>query len=394
MRSRLPLLLAASLFCPTLAALAAEPADPAVSAAIARARTAYEQNNCPDVVAALEPFSTADAAGSALDGASHYRLGYCLAAVRRVPPEPQYGIAAEKLAREAAAPGTPLDTHFYLVNSLLNLGRDAEGTAAAKQAVERWRAGTLVVPADDAQAWFRLGKLFRDSGDGKGALEPFGRALDIDERKPGSLRTEYVRRIADHASEQLEQGLLQRASAVLARRGAAAPAAPGGMVEARQLVAAGKFDEARPLLQQAAKGRGDEGMFAQYALGAIDRAGELPRWGLSAAAAPGGPTRDLRPALADAAKLGWETVRRARLVEVPRKKGEGTRASVLPDPELREAQARFTGLLLEAVRTNQPIREWAIADGYAPLIIRPWDSIVLEAHQAEREPQVLDLTHH
>ena len=81
-------------------------------------------------------------------------------------------------------------------------------------------------------------------------------------------------------------------------------------------------------------------------------------------------------------------------VEVPRKKGIGSRPA--PNPEdaaaLKTLQGRFTGLLLDAVRRQAPLQEWCVVDGYPPLVHNPWATLYVQRAAQDREKQLIELT--
>ena len=358
-------------------------ATDAALAAMSRAAESYETGRCAEVLDAFEALDEASRAG--LDGLAHYRWGFCLGALRRGDPAGHYREAARLLA--AAAESSPdLMTHFYLANALLNLGQSDDAAKAARQAVALWKSGRMTIPQDRPNAWFRLGKLFRDAGDPKGALDPFRRALDAEVRHGGTLRTAYLERIADGARQAGDVALAERAQSLLdARR----PGDPGNLVRrARTLLAANKLDEAQAAFDTVRRRGGDLGMAAQYASQVIDRIREVRKEGLepATALADGTPL----DAVADLAAALRETAVRANralsgeAAEKKRKKGKGVR--FVPTPaaknELLLVEAEFVGLLREAVVRGVPLREWAVQGGYAPLIHHRW--IRLFRQRAER----------
>ncbi len=402
--------LAAVLF-PGGPAGAQSPADPAgiavppeSSLVVNRAAQAYENGRCTEV---LEAFGTLPAgAAAALDGISLYRWGFCSGSAGGADAFDYYRRAAEKLQGATASPGAPLDAYFYRVNALLNLDLQPEAQAAAKLAVERFQAGTLTVPQDDPAAWFRMGKLFTDAGDAQGAMGPFGRALDAAAAKPGSLRSAYLERIANYARQAGDPALAQRANAMLLAAGAATPGAASDnpLQRMRALVRAGQYEEARAALETLARDRGDVGMVAQYALGALDRVREVetqggkpdPRatiGGEGGGSYPG--SLPLEEALAATGREAWGAIGEGRVVEVPRKNRTlpGTRpaASTETLARLLPIESRFAGLLLDAVATGAPLREWAVQAGFAPLVLQPWERLVIDRDSAARQADVIDL---
>lgn len=353
-----------------------------------QAAAAYDAARCPEVLRLYQ--SIPAAALGEVDGIAHYRWAFCLAQARAEGFFDHYKQSADLLARQTEAKDASLEAWFYRVNALLNLQMPAEASTVARQALAQWQAGALTVPEKDPQSWFRLGKLFRDGGEGSGALEPFRRAVDLATQTPGSLRAPYLERIADHAAQQGDNALASRANALL---GKAAPAAAGDQRQGRALLAEGKLAPARDWFASRSTGPSDEAMFNQYAVGAIDRTLELSAWNLdpNPVNPDGSPVANLREGLLGAAQEAWKTLTQCRVLEVPRKKGPGTRPDI--DPDCRKAygpvQARFAGLILRAVAAGELVREWAVEGGYAPLIIRPWEKLVLDRVAPERNNQLI-----
>ncbi len=367
-------------------AAAAEPAvkpaaeDPA-KAALRAGGEAYDQTRCADVLAILEALP----AGTSLDGVSTYRRGYCLGATRRGDPMPEYRKAAELLASETAAPGAPLEAHFYRVNALLNTQQRDEARKAAQLACERHRGGTLIVPQADADGWFRLGKLYRDAGDDKGALAPFRRALEASQGG-STLNVAYLERIADGARAAGDIELAKLAAAKLEERRPTDP--QNALRRGRTLLASGDIPGARLAFNAARPAGGEVGMAAQYSAMALDRLEELVPFKLAPAEtlADGTPiaSADLAAAISDVSRRAWTLMQQGKYIEKPRKKGTGTRLFPAPETEteLRLLQAEFAGVLRESIVRGAPIREWAIQGGFAPLIHHPWARLFRE--QAEK----------
>ncbi len=371
-------------------------APPSVTATqIERAARAYDQGNCREVLAAFAAVPNAEQELS-LDGLSQYRWGYCLGATGQAGGPEHYKRASEVLTLEAQSKSARLEAYFYGVNALLNLDQRDEARRTAQLAIERYRGGTLTVPADEPQAWFQLGKLFRDSGDPKGALEPFTRAVAEAEKGRRTLRGAYLERIADAAGEQQDGELGRRALALLAKT---SPGAESGPQQARLLVAEGKLQDARDLFARAARGAGDAASDAQYAVALLDRTLELdpqlkpvlvdghgqPLTGLS--------RDDLRKAAADAARDAYAAMS-GRVVEAPRPNGRpGTRPIPAPEDAARmaAAQARWSGALLEALRRGVSLQEWAVQDGYPALFFSPWTNLFVDRVAPDRRDQIVPL---
>lgn len=375
------------------AAWAQAPADD-VQAMVTRIAGAYENGRCAQVVAFCDQLAQQDP--DAIDGITHYRWGFCQARIRRGDPAVHYERAAEMLTQAVSGDGGGgLEEHFYRVNALINLQRPADAVAAARDAVKAWNEGYLLLSEGDPTSWFRLGKLFRDAGDLSGALDPFARALDLAE-SGHRLRDAYVERIARGAREAGDQALAARASALLGERAAATPA--DQLRLARTRLAAGDLAGAREAFLQADQAQGSAGMVGQYALEALDRAEEVRSWGLEPVRVlPDGsalatlPLDRLQRELIEASRLGYEIIGRPT-VERPRKKGSGTRPGATPEniDAIREHQARFAGLLLEALRRGAPIREWSVQGGFGPLIHHRWLKLHLRHDWESRHQAILD----
>ena len=355
--------------------------------AAAQAALAYDAGRCTQVLGIFEALPEASVA--ALDGVSHYRWGFCMGSLRKGSPLEQYRESARKLAVEAAAEDASVDAFFYRVNALLNVQEGDEARKAAASAVERWKGGTLTVAQDDARAWFRLGKLHRDAGKAKDAKEPFQRALALHGKNSPKLNEAYLQRIADGLrAAGDDEGAVKALSALQSLR----PADPqSALREARTLVAGGDYEGARKLVQKARAGRGDTAMLAQYTFYSIERLQELAKWDLLPAEslADGTPIveADLRAELTASAREAFQTFQGA-YVEVPRKKDK-SQTRIQPTDETSDqmhiTQSIFCGLLKEAVLRGAPLREWAIADGYAPLIHHPWRRLFRQQAQKRKD---------
>ncbi|MDQ7088408.1 MAG: tetratricopeptide repeat protein [Acidobacteriota bacterium] len=361
-------------------------------ALLARAAAAYDQGRCAEVIGAYG--QAEERSDEALDGVAEYRWGFCLAYLRRPGARQRYEAAVDKLGQAVDRPGAPLEAHFYMVNALLNLGRADDARERATRAVAAWRGGELTVPEDEPEAWFRLGKLFRDSGDPRGAVEPFTRAVEAAENG-ATLRDAYLERIARGAGEAGAGELALRAARLLEKAGQAGTSAMLRVARAR--LAGGDFDGAREAFSAAAKGPGEPALAARYALRGLERLAEVQRWGLEipSTAADGRPlsalsVAELRNELQAAARQAW-TAFSGRVVEVPRKKKPGTRPA--PHPEtlaaMRTAQARFVGIVAEALRRGLPLREWNVQIGIGPLIFHPWYRLFLQRATQDRSSQLV-----
>jgi tetratricopeptide (TPR) repeat protein len=347
-------------------------ADPLFDAAIA-----YEAGRCPEVLQLYQALPQ----GTYVDGVSHYRWGFCLAEQQDPQAREHYEQAATLLGREAGQAKSDLPSHFYRVNSLLNLERNDEARSAAQAAVNAWRAGTLTVPAQDAVSWFRLGKLMIDSGESAEALDPYARAVTIAEQNPTALRRAYLERIIALAAGQSDQALADRAQALLrATQPAGATADP--LEAARQAIISNDFEAALEALRPAARQPGtDEAMAARYMSWISERAQELGPWGLQ----PVSTTLDGKPAAGltedELLRAVIEASNEAYLAlngpsrEVALKKRNGTRPEPTPETRarLQAAQARWVGLLIDAIRRKAPLQIWAVQGGFAPLFFARWE---------------------
>lgn len=384
-------MLAVLALCTALAgsALAQAPASP-VPGLIDRAARAYEAGNCPEVLAALEAIPEPNRA-LAVDGVSHYRWGFCLAALRRPGAEAHYRDAAALLGEEARGKATRVEAPFYQVNALLNLGKPDDARAAAAAATQRWSQGTLTVAADDPTGWFQLAKLFRDAGNPQGALEPARRAMAAHAKGPRRLRAAYLERIADLALEQKDVELARQANEALG--GATGPGAE--LREARVRIAAGDLAGAKALLDPAARRAGEAATDARYVVAALDRVLELEGWGLAPVAPAGAGASlaldDVRRGLGETARAASAAIDRANPVEMPKLRGPGTRPGPSPafERELRDLQARFAGFLVEALRRGAPLQEWAVVDGYPQLLHNPWLAVFVQRIRGPREAALL-----
>lgn len=209
--SCVPLVLLAVLAAPDAAS---SPAPDAVATQIERVASAYDQGNCTEVLAAIRSLPNPEQ-DLALDGLSQYRWGFCLGLTGQGDPNSHYTAAADILGLELKSRSPRLDAFFYRVNALQNLKRADEATATAKDAIARWKAGTLTAPAGAPASWFQLGKLFVDGGDPKGAAAHYRRALDAAAESKRPLRSVYTERIADFALAHKDTDLARKAVSAL-----------------------------------------------------------------------------------------------------------------------------------------------------------------------------------
>jgi tetratricopeptide (TPR) repeat protein len=390
---RSPLLAGLALLCGLTAAAAADGASGEVASE--RIAEAYQKGRCAQVVALAQQLDSR--APDSVDGITHYRWGFCAARTRRGDPVAHYEKAAELLGEAVATGEAGLQQHFYRVNALINLRRADQAVSAAREAVDHWESGRLTVDEDSPAAWFRLGKLYRDAGRGEGALEPFGRALDLaEDGQP--LRDAYLERIARGAREAGDTGLASRASALLGQEVPDQPAEALRM--ARTRLAAGDLAGARKAFEAARKASGSVGMTAQYALRTLRRAEELERHGAEPVTTLADGTRLARLPLSDLQRELSETARRAfeviaePTVERARRRGPGTRPAVAPETRerMRDIQPKFAGLLLEALRRGAPLRAWAVQSGYGPLIHHRWGKLNRRHDWQARQKALLEST--
>jgi tetratricopeptide (TPR) repeat protein len=390
---RSPLLAGLALLCGLTTAAAADGASG--EAASKRIAEAYQKGRCAQVVALAQQLDSR--APDSVDGITHYRWGFCAARTRRGDPVPHYEKAAELLGEAVANGEAGLQQHFYRVNALINLRRADQAVSAAREAVDHWESGQLTVDEDSPAAWFRLGKLYRDAGRGEGALDPFGRALDLaEDGQP--LRDAYLERIARGAREAGDTGLASRASALLGQEVPDQPAEALRM--ARTRLAAGDLAGARKAFEAASRASGNLGMTAQYALRAIRRAREVMRFGAEPITSlPDGarlsavPLDRLRRELAETSQRAFQVIAEPT-IERARRNGPGTRPAAAPKTirRLREIQPKFAGLLLEALRRGAPIRAWAVQSGYGPLVHNPWIKLNRRHDWQARQKALLEST--
>ncbi len=356
------------------------------------ARSAYDRGRCGEVLAAYNQVGMRDA--NMITGVDNYRIGFCMAFLRRGDAAPYYEAALAELAIVTATEDAPLETYFYQVNALLNLDRKPDAVKAARLAVERWEAGQLVVPEEQPEAWFRLGKIFRDAGNIQGAVEPFSRALAAAEAG-GTLRDPYLERIARGASEAGNTDLARRAGALLAKH--AGTDAVSRLRLGKALLAAGDLAGAREAFASAGKTPGEAGLPGQYATRVVDRMQELTKWKLDLPQElPDGRSlielsaAETRDALGNASKAAFKAMA-GRSIEVPFRKKAGTRAMPHPDTlaEMRSAQQIFVALTREALVRGYPLREWAVGGGFTTLIYHPWKKLFRQRLRGTRDPEIL-----
>lgn len=390
--SCVPLVLLAVLAAPDAAS---SPAPDAVATQIERVASAYDQGNCTEVLAAIRSLPNPEQ-DLALDGLSQYRWGFCLGLTGQGDPNSHYTAAADILGLELKSRSPRLDAFFYRVNALQNLKRADEATATAKDAIARWKAGTLTAPAGAPASWFQLGKLFVDGGDPKGAAAHYRRALDAAAESKRPLRSVYTERIADFALAHKDTDLARKAVSALS---AADPDSLSTIERSgRLLLALGDVAGARDQFRKAGRIAGEAAVEVQYMASALDRVLELNEWGEkprdtlpNGKAISGLSSDELQAALRDCA-TDFRQVQ-GPVVEVPRPKGPGTRPAPHPAVarRLHEVQARFAGLLLEALRRQATLQEWSVPDGYAQLIRSAWAGAFMQRADPDRSSQLIDL---
>lgn len=374
----------------------AAPPESNIAEAINRAARAYENGDCQGVLAALGSLPRPEE-DLAFDGLSQYRLGYCSNLLRRGNGQQYYAKAAEILGLELSTPAARLESYFYRANALFNLQKDVEAVSAAQLARTRWKAGQLTIPAEEPQAWFMLGKLLADSGNLDEALEPFGKAVALVE-KGKKLRPAYLDRILQLATQRQNGDLAKRAQALLGDK--ETPGGSGSVFPRQGLVqmANGAWEEALATFAAASNRPGEAAAGIYYAKGVLERTVELKTWGLAInnQLPDGRKTSDLRTDELQKAlsALAAKTAPlfTGLLVEVPRLPKKGTNpAPDLPiQKELRESQQAMVPLLLEAVRRQLPLQEWAISGGYQQWVLLSWNSVFVQRNAGQRSQQIID----
>lgn len=372
----------------------AAPPDNRITEAINQAARAYENGDCQGVLAALGSLPRQEE-DLAFDGLSQYRLGYCTNLLRRGNGQQNYAKAAEILGLELTTPAARLEAYFYRVNALFNLQKESEAVSAAQLARTRWKAGQLTIASEEPQAWFMLGKLLADSGNADEALEPFGKAVTLVE-KGEKLRPAYLERILLLAAQRRNGDLARRAQTLLGNSESSAGISfpRAGLVQ----MASGAWEEALATFTAASNRPGETAASISYAKGVLERTIELKTWGLAILdkLPDGRNISDLRNDELQKA-LGSLTAETSPLftgllVEVPRAKKPGT--SPAPDlpiqAKLRDGQQRMVPLLLEAVRRQLPLQEWAISGGYQQQVLLNWNAVFVQRNTGQRSQQLID----
>jgi tetratricopeptide (TPR) repeat protein len=413
-----------------LLALLAAPGASSAGETQSRGDAAYEAGRFSEALAA---YRQAEAAGE-LDGVGLYRMGYCVGAVERNGEASRevYARAAERLNEESARSGASLETHFYRVNVLLNLGREEEARQAALRGVEAAEAGAFA-ERTGGTAWFRIGKIYRDAGKGPEALVPLARALEAWERD-GQAVPAYVERIVSFALEEADSRLARRGTALLARtpggrdRAARAELAllvrEGSLAEARAFAATGalrvsptdqryveslldrladrdgqpvplptELSDGRPLRRLEAEEVRAELIGASRSLALL--VARPPRWlalrqaqlqatSVAGQALLGGTALPCPGAalLADrrlSAILGREVLGRLGPEEL---RGPGWTAE--ERSEVVRAYRLFLALAQEALIRAAPLRAWATEGRYAPFLFKPLPRLARDRHGIRR----------
>src|SRR3989454_8631104 len=133
---------------------------PALAQAVRDGTAAYEAGRYQDALRLLE---SADADGSA-DGIALYRMGYCYSVQgEKARAQETYERARKALEEKEESSAATLEDNFYLVNVLLNQGRNSEAKAAAGRALKAIESCAVRV-SPGGTASFRVGKLYGDAG--------------------------------------------------------------------------------------------------------------------------------------------------------------------------------------------------------------------------------------
>ncbi len=319
---------------------------------------------------ALAGFRALDAAGKA-DGSVLYRLAFCAGAAgddaERARVQQR---ALEALEKETAAGGS-IESWFYLSNVYRNVGRTADSTRVAGEAVSRLESGKWKAPSGGVDL-FRVAKLYADSGRDDKAAEWDRKAVEALKPEaaqfPSYLRWAW-RYLGDLALRRMEWDAAAKDFSELVAMPDAA--APEYLRLAIAQVRSGRWQEAAEAWRRAEQldpSGGDDARYSRQLALQAAAIGTLP------SLAPDGRTWD-RLSQEELESLMIEQAKVAREANPAPADGAQTPARPAPAPDLparlREAHRLFVAAGLEYAARGLPIRETAFSKGFAPLVFHP-----------------------
>ena len=343
----------ASLALPALAALlllsSACPSSEARRAAAEGARL-YDAG---DYDAAL-PLLESAAENGIEEGELFYRLAY-LYDLKSQPGKSQSlrQKAAPLLEKLAASKEGTLETWYYLAANYASLGRPEEMRKAARGGVEKYGEATDLSGGD----LFRLGRLYQFIEDGSRGAAAYRRSVAAFEKEKSPGGVLYPLALLADARTDLQSRHFEDALRKYRRVAEISPRnAPPLFETALAHLGAGNLEEARADFDRVR----EENLSTEAQYGA-DVARRLREAGGALERTPEGKAiQEMdNSALEGALQSAADSLRKARGGE---EKGEGGAES------LRASQRLFFSLVSEWMLRGNPIRETALAGGYADLI--------------------------
>ncbi len=382
-------------FLAAVAASASAPGgeEPAYQALVREGQGLYAQGRCEE---ALGSFETAIAAG-ARGGELFYQTAFCYRAARQDSARSQESLSkAAALLEESFASGEPSGPgpYYYLSAVRRELGRTAESTAVCRKGIAVAEAGGFA-HVRDGPSLFQIARLYSLAGQKEPAIAWYEKAVSAMTAGPESSRQELPLALRELAAWHGEQGRYHESAGWYTRL-LEAEAVPeterfaAGLI----MVRAGQYDEALATLV----GFTDDDLAteANYVSRVISRY-------MSLGTAPPGPElvgmdeAGLQQAIQEAAtrfggvikrededrarqeaQAGEKKLQEAPGQRWPRKAGGTPPVEIIkstdppspPSEELLAAEREFFGLLAERLRRGLPLRNLALANGYARLIFR------------------------
>ena len=293
-------------------------------------------------------------------GLENGELFYRLAYIYDLKSQPEKGRsfrekAVPLLEKQAASKEGTLETWYYLTAGYANLNRQEEMRKAARQAIEKYSEAQGLSGED----LFRLGRLYQFAEDGARGASAYRRAVEAFEKEKNPNQVFYGLALLADAHTDLQSRRYADASRKFQRLAQISPGNPAPPYDtALAHLGAGNLEQAQADFGQVR----DESLNTEAQYGA-DVARHLREAGGMVERTPDGralPELD-NAALEEAIRSAAASLRKAREEQ---DKGEGGAESV------REPQRLFFSLAGEWMLRRNPIREAALAGGYADLIRR------------------------